>query len=284
MALGTLYLVGTPIGNLEDMTVRAIKTLQTVDFIAAEDTRHTGKLLHHFQIKTSQISYHTHNSHTRVPELLALLQEGKNIALVSDAGMPSISDPGLELVQASIAAQVNVVPIPGVSACTTALVASGLGTDGFTFAGFLSTDASQRRSQLEQLAIEHHTIIIYEAPHRLLKTLQDLTQYLGTDRQIVLGRELTKLHEEFWRGNLIEAIANYTDQAPRGEFTLVIAGLPVSDAKVWTETQLKSELQAIMVEGVSRSQASRQLADITKIPRRQLYQLALTLDMTLGHL
>lgn len=279
MALGILYLVGTPIGNLEDMTMRAIKTLQTVDLIAAEDTRHTGKLLHHFEIQTPQISYHTHNSHTRIPELLAQLQDGKSMALVTDAGMPSISDPGLELVQACIAADVLVVPIPGVSACTTALVASGLLTHSFTFVGFLGSDSQLRRSQLEQLAVESRTIVMYEAPHRLLRTLQDLSQFLGADRSIVLGRELTKLHEEFWRGNITEAIAHYKSVDPRGEFTLVIAGLPLSEARVWTETQLKSELESIMAEGMSRSQASRQLAEITKIPRRQIYQLALTIDL-----
>ncbi|AFY72889.1 putative S-adenosylmethionine-dependent methyltransferase, YraL family [Synechococcus sp. PCC 7502] len=278
MALGTLYLVGTPIGNLEDMTMRAIKTLQNVDLIAAEDTRHTGKLLHHFQIQTPQISYHSHNSQGRIPELLALLQEGKNIAVVSDAGMPSISDPGLEIVQACIGANIAVIPIPGVSACTTALVASGLGTSSFTFAGFLATDSQLRRSQLEQLGLEPRTMILYEAPHRLIKTLQDLINALGENRQIVIGRELTKLHEEFWRGNLLEAISHYRNHAPRGEFTLVIAGLPISDTKVWTEMQLKSELIAIMADGISRSQASRQLAEVTKLPRRQLYQIALTIS------
>jgi 16S rRNA (cytidine1402-2'-O)-methyltransferase len=277
LALGLLYLVGTPIGNLDDMTMRAIKTLQTVNLIAAEDTRHTGKLLHHFQIKTPQISYHTHNSHTRIPELVAQLQEGKNLALVSDAGMPSISDPGLELVQACINANITVVPIPGVSACTTALVASGLVTHSFIFAGFLPTDSQPRRSQLEQLALETRTIIIYEAPHRLIRTLEDLSQYLSPDRQICLGRELTKLHEEFWRGNLTEAIAHYTDHPPRGEFTLVMAGL-VSKVQVWTESQLKTELESLMTEGVSRSQASRQLAELTNLPRRQIYQMALTIN------
>lgn len=279
MALGILYLVGTPIGNLEDMTMRAIKTLQSVDLIAAEDTRHTGKLLHHFQIQTPQISYHTHNSHVRIPELIAQLQAGKNLALVSDAGMPSISDPGYELVQACISANITVVPIPGVSACTTALVASGLATNSFIFAGFLPTDSQPRRSQLERLAIESHTIILYEAPHRLLKTLQDLKQSLGEDRQICLGRELTKLHEEFWRGNIAEAIAHYADRGdPRGEFTLVIAGL-VNKTQVWTESQLKTELEALLAEGISRSQASRQLAEVTELSRRQLYQIALTIDM-----
>jgi 16S rRNA (cytidine1402-2'-O)-methyltransferase len=208
---------------------------------------------------------------------VAQLQEGKNLALVSDAGMPSISDPGLELVQACISANITVVPIPGVSACTTALVASGLVTHSFIFAGFLATDSQPRRSQLEQLALETRTIIIYEAPHRLLRTLQDLSQYLSPDRQICLGRELTKLHEEFWRGNLIEAIAHYTDHAPRGEFTLVMAGI-LNKTQVWTERQLKSELEALIAEGVSRSQASRQLAELTNLPRRQIYQLALTIN------
>ena len=257
--------------------MRAIKTLQTVDLIAAEDTRHTGKLLHHFQIKTSQISYHSHNSHGRIPELVAQLQEGKNIALVSDAGMPSISDPGLELVQACISANITIVPIPGVSACTTALVASGLATHGFTFIGFLSTDSQLRRSQLEQLALETRTIIIYEAPHRILKTLQNLSQFLAPDRKICLGRELTKLHEEFWRGSINEAIAHYTNFEPRGEFTLVIAGGESTD-QIWTEIQLITELESLLAEGVSRSQASRQLAELTNLPRRQIYQLALTIN------
>jgi 16S rRNA (cytidine1402-2'-O)-methyltransferase len=276
LALGTLYLVGTPIGNLEDMTMRAIKTLQSVDLIAAEDTRHTGKLLHHFVISTPQISYHTHNSHTRIPELVAQLQAGKNLALVSDAGMPSISDPGFELVQACIVAAISVVPIPGVSACTTALVASGLHTHSFIFMGFLSIETQMRRLQLAQLAQEPHTIILYEAPHRLLKTLQDLKQSLG-ERQIVLGRELTKLHEEFWRGNITEAIAHYSERDPRGEFTLVIAGL-ADKTQVWTESQLKTELESLLAEGISKSQASRQLAEVTNLPRRQLYQMALGID------
>ncbi len=276
---GKLYIVGTPIGNLEDMTMRAIKTLQTVDLIASEDTRHTGKLLHHFQIQTPQISYHAHNSHARDSELLHYIQAGKNIALVSDAGMPSISDPGFELVQACIDAKITVVPIPGVSACTTALVASGLATDCFTFVGFLATVARPRQFQLEQIAIMTRTIIIYEAPHRLLRTLKDLAQHLEPERKIVLGRELTKLHEEFWRGNLTEAIAHYAQHAPRGEFSLVVAGLPENVAPTWTEAQLKSELEAIIAAGESRSEASRQLAEITKLSRRQLYQMALTIEI-----
>jgi 16S rRNA (cytidine1402-2'-O)-methyltransferase len=276
---GCLYLVGTPIGNLEDMTMRAIKTLQTVDLIAAEDTRHTGKLLHHFQISTSQISYHDHNSQTRIPELLERLGQGQAIALVTDAGMPGISDPGFELVKACVESSIDVIPIPGVTAGITALVASGLISQRFVFEGFLPTDHQQRRSQLAQIAVETRTIILYEAPHRLLRTLEDLATHLATDRQIVIARELTKLHEEFWRGQIAEAIAHYTEQAPRGEFTLVISGDLVAAPNTWTEAQLMSELKAIMLEGITRSQASRQLAELTKIPRRQLYQLALAIDL-----
>jgi len=276
---GCLYLVGTPIGNLEDMTMRAIKTLQTVDVIAAEDTRHTGKLLQHFQISTPQLSYHDHNSQTRIPELLERLQQGQAIALVTDAGMPGISDPGWELVKACVESAINIIPIPGVSAGITALVASGLITQRFVFEGFLPTDSQPRRSQLEQIAVETRTIILYEAPHRLLRTLEDLATYLTPTRGIVAARELTKLHEEFWRGNIDQAIAHFTTQAPRGEFTLIIAGDLMATPQTWTEAQLMSELKAIMQAGVSRSQASRQLAELTKIPRRQLYQLALAIDL-----
>lgn len=272
--IGKLYLVGTPIGNLDDMTMRAIKTLQAVDLIAAEDTRHTGKLLHHFQISAPQISYHEHNSQSRTPELVAMMQEGKAIALVTDAGMPGISDPGYELVCACVAAEIEIVPIPGVSAGITALTASGLPTQQFVFEGFLPTDNQARQSRLEKLQIEFRTIILYEAPHRLLRTLQDLLNCLSSDRQVVIARELTKLHEEFWRGDLAEAIAHYRDRVPKGEFTLVLAGASSSQT-VWTEAQLQTELEALIAEGMSRSQASRHLAEVTKLPRRQLYQLAL---------
>ncbi|MFS8118946.1 MAG: 16S rRNA (cytidine(1402)-2'-O)-methyltransferase, partial [Microcoleus sp.] len=202
---GTLYIVGTPIGNLEDMTYRAIRILQTVDFIAAEDTRHTGKLLHHFQIKTPQISYHEHNQQQRLPELIEKLQLGKNIAIVTDAGMPGISDPGYELVKACADANINIIPIPGPSACIVGISASGLPTDRFVFEGFLPAKGQERQRSLEALQIESRTIILYESPHRLRQTLQDLANSLGSDRQIVLARELTKMHEEFWRGSMESA-------------------------------------------------------------------------------
>ncbi|MHC5595686.1 MAG: 16S rRNA (cytidine(1402)-2'-O)-methyltransferase, partial [Nostoc sp.] len=204
---GTLYVVGTPIGNLEDITFRAVRILQTVDIIAAEDTRHTGKLLQHFQVKTPQVSYHEHNRTSRIPELLEHLVNHKAIALVSDAGMPGISDPGYELVKACIEAGIPVVPIPGASAAITALSAAGLPTDRFVFEGFLPAKSQQRQEHLESLQTESRTLIFYESPHRLRDTLQDLAEVWGSDRQIVLGRELTKLYEEFWRGTIAEAIA-----------------------------------------------------------------------------
>ncbi len=273
---GTLYIVGTPIGNLEDMTVRAVRILQTVDLIAAEDTRHTGKLLHHFQIKTPQISYHEHNRMIRVPELLAKLQQGLAIALVSDAGMPGISDPGYELVKACADAGFTVVPIPGASAVITALSASGLPSDRFIFEGFLPAKSSARRTHLESLQTESRTIVFYESPHRLRATLQDLADKLGSDRQITLARELTKLHEEFWRGTAAEAIELYTKRDPQGEYTIIVAGAEVVKV-VLSESALRSELQTLLDQGVSRSDASRQLAQQTSLPRRQIYQLALSL-------
>ncbi|MBE8967320.1 MAG: 16S rRNA (cytidine(1402)-2'-O)-methyltransferase [Nostoc sp.] len=273
---GTLYVVGTPIGNLEDITFRAVRILQTVDIIAAEDTRHTGKLLQHFQVKTPQVSYHEHNRTSRIPELLEHLVNNKAIALVSDAGMPGISDPGYELVKACIEAGIPVVPIPGASAAITALSAAGLPTDRFVFEGFLPAKTQQRQEHLESLQTESRTLIFYESPHRLRDTLQDLALVWGSDRQIVLGRELTKLYEEFWRGTIAEAIAYYTQREPQGEYTLVVAGIPASQPQL-TEEELKAELKQLISQGISRSQASRQLAKFTSLPRRQLYQLALSI-------
>lgn len=273
---GTLYVVGTPIGNLEDMTFRAVRILQTVDLIAAEDTRHTGKLLQHFQIKTPQLSYHDHNRNSRIPELLTHLGSGKAIAIVTDAGMPGISDPGYELVLACVEAGIPVVPIPGPTAAIAALSASGLPTDKFVFEGFLPAKGGDRRERLESLQAEAQTIILYEAPHRLRQTLQDLADVLGKDRQLVLARELTKLYEEFWRGKIEDAIAHVGEREPQGEYTLVVAGLPKVQPQL-SEAELKAELQQIMAQGISRSQASRQLAKATSLSRRQLYQLALSL-------
>lgn len=272
--MGTLYVVGTPIGNLEDMTFRAVRVLQSVDVIAAEDTRHTGKLLQHFQVTTPQISYHEHNRGQRLPELLAQLQQGKSIALVTDAGMPGISDPGYELVRACAEVGIAVVPIPGASAGITALSASGLPTDRFVFEGFLPAKGKERQQRLEFLQAEARTLVLYESPHRLRATLQDLAESLGANRPVVLARELTKLYEEFWRGSLAEAIAHYNQQEPKGEFTLILAGVSLEKPQL-SEEAIKSELQQLLAQGVSRSQASRQLAQLTQLSRRHIYQLAL---------
>lgn len=276
---GTLYIVGTPIGNLEDMTIRAVQVLQDVDTIAAEDTRHTGKLLQHFQVKTPQISYHDHNRRSRLPDVLARLHRGESIALVTDAGMPGISDPGYELIKACVEEDISVVPIPGCSAVITALSASGLPTDKFVFEGFLPAKATERREYLELLRTETRTLVFYESPHRLRQTLADLVAILGAERSIALARELTKLHEEFWRGTLAAAVTHYADREPQGEFTLVIAGA-VTTELLLSESALKAELQHLIETGLSRSQASQHLAHRTTLPRRQLYQLALSLPST----
>ena len=272
--MSKLYLVGTPIGNLEDITLRAIRTLKEVDLIAAEDTRRTGKLLQHLQVATPQISYHEHNQNSRTPELIARLQQGVQIALVTDAGMPSISDPGVELVRSAIAHQITVIPIPGGTAVVSALAASGMPTDRFIFEGFLPQKVSERQARLELLRSETKTVVLYEAPHHLIATLKDLAGVLGESRAIVLARELTKIHEEFWRGNIDEAIAMYTKRQPKGEYTLVIAGAPETSL-ITSQAELKQELQQLLAQGMTRSQASRQLAKLTSLSRREIYQLDL---------
>lgn len=272
---GHLYVVGTPLGNLEDMSFRAVRILQSVDLIAAEDTRHTGKLLQHFQISTPQISYHQHNRQGRTQELLHHLQvQNQAVALVSDAGMPGISDPGQELIAACIEAGVPVVPIPGPTAVITALCGSGLASDRFLFEGFLPPKGRARRDRLTALRREEHTMVFYEAPHRLVQTLTDLAATLGEDRPIALGRELTKRFEEFWRSSLGEALAHYQQQAPKGEFTLVVAGA-VEGVAVVSEQALQEELVRLLQQGLSRSEASRQLAHSTGQPRQLIYRLAL---------
>jgi 16S rRNA (cytidine1402-2'-O)-methyltransferase len=275
---GHLYVVGTPLGNLEDMTFRAVRILQSVDLIAAEDTRHTGKLLQHFQITTPQISYHEHNRQSRIDEVLHRLQtQQQAVALVSDAGMPGISDPGYELIAACLEAGVSVVPIPGPTAAITALCVSGLASDRFIFEGFLPLKGTARTARLEALAQEERTIILYEAPHKLVKTLEDLATTLTGDRAITLGRELTKRFEEFWYGTLATALAHYQTEAPKGEFTLVVQGA-TRQAPVVSEQAIKAELAQLLQQGLSRAEASRQLARATGQPKKTIYQISLSIE------
>jgi 16S rRNA (cytidine1402-2'-O)-methyltransferase len=260
------------------MTMRGIQVLQDVDTIAAEDTRHTGKLLHHFQIKTPQISYHQHNEQQRIPELVSQLQSGKSIALVTDAGMPGISDPGYLIVAACVAAGIRVIPIPGVTAVITAVSASGLPSDRFGFEGFLPVKGQERKHRLEAVAGDDRTLVFYESPHRLRQTLADFGTIFGLERQLVIGRELTKLHEEFWRGNVGEAIDHYTNTEPQGEYAIVLAGAPVSHPTLSDEA-INRALIELMLNDTSRSQASRIVAEQISQSRRYVYQLALAIDL-----
>jgi len=221
--VGTLYLVSTPIGNLEDITLRALRLLRECDLIAAEDTRHTAKLLHHFDIRTPTTSVHEHNEHAKAAALVEKLLQGLSVALVSDAGTPAVSDPGFRLVQAALAAGIRVEAIPGPSAVLAALVSSGLPTDAFVFVGFPPSRAKARATWLEALRTETRTVVFFEAPHRILETLNDALRIIG-DRQVAVGRELTKLHEELVRGPISTALGHLTEL--RGEFTIVMAGRP----------------------------------------------------------
>jgi 16S rRNA (cytidine1402-2'-O)-methyltransferase len=271
--MSTLYLVATPIGNLEDISARALRCLREVRLIAAEDTRQTAKLLQRYDIHTPCISYHEHNKLVRLERVLNALQEA-DVALVSDAGTPALNDPGYELVRAVIAAQHEVSPIPGACAPIAALVASGLPTDAFLYLGYLPRKQGERQRQLAQVMGLPYTLIFLETPHRLLESLEDLQSQLG-DRQISVGRELTKLHEEIFRGNLSEARLHFTENSPRGEFTLVLRG-NTTQAERWTEERLNEELQAQLARGESASQLAAQLAGPSGWSRREIYQHLLT--------
>lgn len=269
--MGTLYLVPTPIGNLEDITLRALRILGEVDLIAAEDTRTTGRLLAHYGIEGRLTSYHEHNKLTKLDTILAAL-EGGDVALVSDAGTPGLSDPGYELVRMAVGNGVQVVPLPGANAVIPALVASGFPTGSFTYLGFLPRKAGARQSVLETVCNISHPLVLYEAPHRLLDTLSDMVSFFGGDRQIVIARELTKLHEEIWRGSLDQAVATFSERAPRGEITLVVSGSSEQPSK-WTEEDVREALAARLTQGESRSAAAKAIADQSGWPRREVYNL-----------
>lgn len=273
---GTLYLVATPIGNLGDLSVRAAETLEAVDFIAAEDTRVTVKLLNHLGIKKPMVSYHRHNADTRGDALTSRLLAGESCALVTDAGTPAISDPGEELVAQCAAQDIPVVPIPGPCAFVSALAVSGLPTGRFTFEGFLAMNKKNRRTHLDSLRQETRTMVFHEAPHKLSATLRDLEETFGPDRRISLCRELTKLHEQVWRTTLGQAAAHYAQNPAKGEFVLVVEGAaPVQEAEYTLEDGLAMAAR-LQAEGASTRDAVKQAAAACGLSRKALYDLVVS--------
>lgn len=268
----TLFLVSTPIGNLEDITLRAMRVLREVTLIAAEDTRHTARLLAKYDITTPLLSYHEHNKLARLDRVFAALDEG-DVALVSDAGTPGLSDPGYELVREALARGVRVTPVPGASALLAAVVASGLVPGPFTFSGFPPRASGERRAAFARLARSPTPTVLYEAPHRLLATLRDLHAACG-ERPVAIARELTKLHEEIRREPLSAAIAHFTATPPRGEFAIVLAGAPATTDAV-PESDVEATLQRLLDAGLAPATAAKEVARLTGRPRAELYALAL---------
>ena len=272
---GTLYLVATPIGNLGDLSPRAVETLEAVDFIAAEDTRVSVKLLNHFSIKKPLVSYHEHNHVTAGQAILARLLAGESCALVTDAGTPAISDPGEDLVRLCAENGVEVLSIPGCCAAVNALAVSGLPTGRFTFEGFLTVNKKSRRERLDSLKTEERTMIFHEAPHKLRTTLEDLCAAFGPERRVALCRELTKLHEENIRTTLEKAVECYTENAPKGEYVLVVAGAePVQAAAVTLEDGV-AQVLALKRQGIRLKDAAREVAEHTGLSKNELYAAAL---------
>lgn len=274
--LGKLYLVPTPIGNLDDMTFRSIDVLKTVDLIAAEDTRHTQKLLNHFDIDTKMISFHEHNTQERIPVLLNKLVDKQSVAQVSDAGTPSISDPGSELVKAAVERGISVIPLPGANALVPALIASGIAPQPFYFHGFLPRSKNDLQMILEQLNQKTETMIFYESPHRLKKTLEQMNNIFGENRQITLARELTKKYEEFIRGNIKDTLKWVKDNQVRGEFVIIVEGNPnpqiIEKNDEWKSWSEKEHVERIIAEKNIRSkEAIKEVAVIRDVPKRQIY-------------
>ncbi|MCP3742336.1 16S rRNA (cytidine(1402)-2'-O)-methyltransferase [Rossellomorea sp. BNER] len=272
---GCLYLVPTPIGNLEDMTFRAINIMKNVDVIAAEDTRNSKKLCHYFEIDTPIVSYHEHNKEVSGAKLIERMVQGEKVALVSDAGMPCISDPGYELVQFAIEKMVSVIPLPGANAALTALIASGINPQPFYFYGFLQRQKKNKREELEQLAKMMATIILYESPHRLKDTLNELKSIFG-NRRIVLSRELTKKFEEFIRGSVEEVLQWSAENEIRGEFCIIIEGASeqvLEENQWWEDLSIQKHVEHFMSEkGTSSKEAIKMVAKDRKIPKREVYQ------------
>ena len=276
---GTLFLCATPIGNLEDMTFRAVRILKEVDMIAAEDTRNSIKLLNHFEIRTPMTSYHEYNKIEKGHKLVDMLIDGKDIALITDAGTPGISDPGEELVRMCYEAGVTVTSVPGAAACITALILSGLSTRRFAFEAFLPSDKKERREVLDQLAGETRTMIIYEAPHRLLKTLRELLENLG-NRKVTVCRELTKKHETVFTTTLEEASIYYDENEPKGECVLVIEGKSRQEIREearaqWEEMTVEEHMEYYKKQGISRKEAMKMVAKDRGVGKRDIYKALL---------
>lgn len=277
---GTLYLCATPIGNLEDITYRVLRTLKEVDLIAAEDTRNSIRLLNHFEIKTPMTSYHEYNKIDKAYQLVAKMREGKNIALITDAGTPGISDPGEDIVRICYEEGIPVTSLPGAAACITALTMSGLPTRRFAFEAFLPKDKKEHQAVLEELKTETRTIIIYEAPHHLVRTLQELSDALGGDRRLTICRELTKRHEEKLQMTLADSLSYYEVNEPRGEYVLIIAGRSREEMKKeeqagWETLSLEEHMAHYESQGIDRKEAMKRVAKDRGVSKRDIYQALL---------
>lgn len=277
---GTLYLCATPIGNLEDITYRVLRTLKEVDLIAAEDTRNSIRLLNHFEIKTPMTSYHEYNKIEKAYQLVAKMREGKNIALITDAGTPGISDPGEDIVRICYEEGIPVTSLPGAAACITALTMSGLPTRRFAFEAFLPRDKKEHQAVLEELKTETRTIIIYEAPHHLVRTLQELHDTLGGDRRLTICRELTKRHEEKLQMTLADSLSYYEVNEPRGEYVLIIAGRSREEMKKeeqagWEALSLEEHMAHYESQGIDRKEAMKRVAKDRGVSKRDIYQALL---------
>lgn len=277
---GTLYLCATPIGNLEDITYRVLRTLKEVDLIAAEDTRNSIRLLNHFEIKTPMTSYHEYNKIDKAYQLVAKMREGKNIALITDAGTPGISDPGEDIVRICYEEGIPVTSLPGAAACITALTMSGLPTRRFAFEAFLPKDKKEHQAVLEELKTETRTIIIYEAPHHLVRTLQELHDTLGGDRRLTICRELTKRHEEKLQMTFTDSLSYYEVNEPRGEYVLIIAGRSREEMKKeeqagWEALSLEEHMAHYESRGIDRKEAMKRVAKDRGVSKRDIYQALL---------
>ena len=272
-ATGTLYICATPIGNLEDITLRALRILKEVDYIAAEDTRHTLKLLNHYGISKPLISYHEHNQRERGQKIIELLMQGHDVALVSDSGMPGISDPGIPLIDLARQNGIPVTVLPGATASIAALVLSGMDTSRFAFEGFLPREKKDREARLEELKREHRTVIIYEAPHRVLATLRDMLDKLG-NRKVAVVRELTKVHEEVIILNIEQMLEHFNEHPPKGEMVLILEGCghqDIPDDKAWN-ISIEEHIRQYMAQGFDKKEAVKQVAKVRGLPKSEVYK------------